>query len=1397
MAVRHAVSVAVSCIVLAVCGKTAADGGAWRKLADLPPVKAGETDYRFSVNLGRGDWWELTPLKVVVGDGRLGGCSFWMNDHPLAAEGSLPSAALVRRDDLVGEHTNALKIACAAAGAERAVTLWGRVPSGKGPRLVPLKFIAEHLDAGNPELSGAVAAARSGNEREAMRLFAAYVRGNGLRPGLARAAEPHQPDEAKTCALRTMDYTVNPFSPWGKSQVGACTFEGNRIEWQYNPMPNGYREWCFGLARFGFCDPVAEYYRNCGDERAARVWRDMVASFIEDEPVPPRGTNFDYTKSWRTLDCAIRLNALYAQFCVFAKSPELDDRFVTTLFASFWEHCDRLCHDHAPQGNWLVEEMSALTRFALACPFFAESESWLAAATPLLERELAVQVYPDGFQVELTPSYHGMVLSIYLGLIDLYHCTGREPSPGIRAGVERMLEPYIRLARPDGGVPPVNDSWWAMVPQTLLQRAMDAFPHRRDFRYVASKGDDGRQPEFLSTAMPWAGAVALRNSWKKDGVWAYMDASPVGMAHQHEDKLNVLLSAYGRNMLVEAGCYNYDNSDTRRYAVSTRGHNTVRIDGQDQCRIGDKPRRWDPADTLRQSPLSFAESAEWDGAAATYTDGYAGGVGRGVSHERSLYLHKGKLGTGPFVVVVDRLASTDGKQHGYEQIWHLEDCKLTLGPRSFFADFGGADIGLKAVFSANDGATLADMKGVTEPELQGWMPDVGAMSRRAIPTPVLSGRFTGGVRLVSVFWPVSRYASGGNRLVGVEASTSPDDKSYALVFDDGRRLEFEEPLEAPGVSRMLTAETTDGGPYGVCAHLTFSSGQSLWTKLSETAADIGFGFVRCDFQQPGPGGDEAQLRRFDRIVRESTRNSGVRLMGILWPPVQHDYAKLDSDGYEKWAGWVSNVVARYSSSIRMWEVTNEPPDHGSWNGKRVRDEYPKCQKIAYDVIKSIDPGITVSTAGFAGVPDKLIDSLYQKAGKDSFDTINFHWYNWTGSPEETLPDSVRKLRGLTKRHGDGDKPIWITEFGYATQKPSEVLNGVIKAGLRAVDPAKGDWKVWYVGGVPGERLRDERLLRGLGDMLPSGSSLRVVAPQDLASELVQAKPDAIVLPFTPKVSDLAKEPVLEFVRDGGTLIDLGGYPFSEKFRVTVPDWVAKNKLPPSVDVVPAEVAKDIVRKKTRGKRFMSFERLLPEDKLTVLAVGKTKPGEANVAAAAIRYGGDMKGALVVSSIAETQNWCPASEDEQAWNVARMASIAFNEGVEKVVLYALRNAEKDAYEREENFGVVHADFSPKPAAWAWRTFIERRPPGSVQLPPLPVKDDVWTAQWKRPDGTVCGVIWTTEPSRRVVLALAGGANDFRDHFGHRIDVATDGQKFVVDVAEAPIYFSGQIKFLEVK
>ena len=148
-------------------------------------------------------------------------------------------------------------------------------------------------------------------------------------------------------------------------------------------------------------------------------------------------------------------------------------------------------------------------------------------------------------------------------------------------GIEKAYDMYPHLSRPDRYLPAVNDSGLvSLVGQ--MKSAIRLYPNRADFRWFATEGSEGHAPDYLSYVFPYAGAVVFRSSWAKDAVWCYMDCSPFGRGHQHEDKLNVLISAYGKNMVVEPGNYAYDGSEMRKYVLSTRAHNTILVDGLEQ-----------------------------------------------------------------------------------------------------------------------------------------------------------------------------------------------------------------------------------------------------------------------------------------------------------------------------------------------------------------------------------------------------------------------------------------------------------------------------------------------------------------------------------------------------------------------------------------------------------------------------------------------------------------------------------------------------------------------------------------------------------------------------------------------------------------------------------------------
>ena len=672
------------------------------------------------------------------------------------------------------------------------------VPAGPGSSVE--EFFGKYVDCTIPALRDIPAKMAVGDTNAANRIFADYVRST-LDSRKVNAAwykgslTAKGRERLRRKAEEIMDY-----------RLSACGvpyhFKDHKVDWTFNPTYNGYREWPWQLGRQPFFTTLAEYYVKLGgDERAAATWRDMVSSWIEQAPPPPDGTPQGRPVTWRTLDAGLRVAGWCRQISAFAKSPSLSDEFVVRFFQSVRDHGHRLEKPLA-SNNWRIMELNGLLKVAMLFPFLSEARAWRESALAEFERQLALQVYPDGFQFELSPGYHGVIPHDYAGIISLFRMRGETPPGFVLGGIEKAYDVYPRLSRPDRRVPPLNDSNVVDL-RREMEGALKLYPAREDFRWFATDGAKGSAPAYLSYAFPYAGAAVFRSSWATNAVWGYMDCSPFGRGHQHEDKLNVLVSAYGKNMVVEPGNYAYDASEMRKYVISTRAHNTIMVDGREQ--LARRKYKWHDGDIAKRADFGWLASPDVDAASASFTAGYGFSAdvtsayfhtqGEAVPpndmtvHTRTLVFFKNVPGLAPFFAVVDRLEAPDARERTYESPWHLETCDLEVDGARFVADFG-AGVGLSAAFSDND-ASIVDMKGSKSP-YQGWMPisPPGPHEHRPIPTPVLKGRFSGGKRIVGVLYP---YCGGANRVVGVRASPDVREKSITLLLSDGNELELKEP----------------------------------------------------------------------------------------------------------------------------------------------------------------------------------------------------------------------------------------------------------------------------------------------------------------------------------------------------------------------------------------------------------------------------------------------------------------------------------------------------------------------------------------------------------------------------------------------------------------------------
>jgi hypothetical protein len=233
---------------------------------------------------------------------------------------------------------------------------------------------------------------------------------------------------------------------------------------------------------------------------------------------------------------------------------------------------------------------------------------------------------------------------------------------------------------------------------------------RSDWAYINSNGKEGKRPERLSVFYPWAGQAIMRSGWDENAQWSFFDIGPWGTGHKHADKLHLSVTAYGRDLLVDAGRYTYDGYNGgpeypwRDYFISSSSHNVVLIDGAGQR----------PKTSAAKKPLenAFMTTPDYDFCLGEYNESYKG-IDDQVSHTRAvLYLRD------RFWVVVDRIQSE--KPHQAQFLWHFHpDCTVELeGNSAVSTDIGKANLRIVPLFSNVWKPEL--LKGREEPFIQGW-----------------------------------------------------------------------------------------------------------------------------------------------------------------------------------------------------------------------------------------------------------------------------------------------------------------------------------------------------------------------------------------------------------------------------------------------------------------------------------------------------------------------------------------------------------------------------------------------------------------------------------------------------------------------------------------------------
>ena len=164
----------------------------------------------------------------------------------------------------------------------------------------------------------------------------------------------------------------------------------------------------------------------------------------------------------------------------------------------------------------------------------------------------------------------------------------------------------------------------------------------------------------------------------------------------------------------------------------------------------------------------------------------------------------------------------------------------------------------------------------------------------------------------------------------------------------------------------------------------------------------------------------------------------MEILGLLdytagWAVGENRPVSTTPPPHDLWANYVAQTVGRYKDRVRVWEVWNEPNMPHFWSGSK--EQYAQLLAVTYDTIKRVDPTATVLGPAITGVDEDWLNAMPW----DKMDGLAIHIY----VPPASLNDQgysyydqgLPNLQRVLERRGQ--KPVWITEFGFSSGHGAE------------------------------------------------------------------------------------------------------------------------------------------------------------------------------------------------------------------------------------------------------------------------------------------------------------------------------------------------------------------------
>ncbi len=179
--------------------------------------------------------------------------------------------------------------------------------------------------------------------------------------------------------------------------------------------------------------------------------------------------------------------------------------------------------------------------------------------------------------------------------------------------------------------------------------------------------------------------------------------------------------------------------------------------------------------------------------------------------------------------------------------------------------------------------------------------------------------------------------------------------------------------------------------------------------------------------------DETQLRHWDQLL-ETCRTQGIIPVVVVHGNAPGAGWDTREASYERFARFLGDMARRFPD-IRYWELWNEMDGaftdlfgagRADVTMRRRGELYAQMLRTVYPSVRAANPRAWVLVGGMTDW-NEFPRGIYEGAGRNYFDIMALHTY---GVPLEwSFSGRGLALRRIMAEYGDGEKPLWNTEFG--------------------------------------------------------------------------------------------------------------------------------------------------------------------------------------------------------------------------------------------------------------------------------------------------------------------------------------------------------------------------------